>query len=177
LYKFSESDNSDAELSRIKKASIICITFMLVEIIGGLISNSLAILSDAAHMATDQMGLFIQVLVIFLSRRKQTAQMSYGYHRADIIGALLGVFTIWFLTYILVVEAVERFEKPQAVEGWVMILIAVLGLVANLVMLQVLGHAGHGHGGHGHSHGGHGHDGEKEKEENEEKEVHLNKKN
>jgi hypothetical protein len=58
-----------------------------------------------------------------------------------------------------------------------MILIAVLGLVANLVMLQVLGHAGHGHGGHGHSHGGHGHDGEKEKEENEEKEVHLNKKN
>jgi len=81
---------------------------MGAEIVGGVIANSLAILTDAAHMFSDFCGFFISIASIQIGRRPSTKTHSYGYHRAEIIGALVSVVLIWGLTIWLLVEAVER---------------------------------------------------------------------
>lgn len=82
--------------------------------------------------------------------------MSYGYHRAEVIGAMASVILIWGLTAWLVTEATERIVKMNyEINGLVMLITAVLGLITNLLMFKILHSDGHGHshGGHGHSHG------------------------
>ena len=77
---------------------MICLLFMAVEIVGGILANSLAILTDAAHLMSDIAGFMISIFAIWLGRKKATVEFSYGWHRAEIIGALIitasGLFVI-----------------------------------------------------------------------------------
>jgi len=138
-----------------KRAIVCALFFMLVEIIGGIVANSLAIITDAAHMLSDVGGFIISLLALQLSEMEATPEFSYGFHQAEVLGALLSVMLVWALTAVLLYEAISRFLHPQDIDAPIMFTIAVIGFLVNLVLMKVLGH-GHAHGGddHGHSHGG-----------------------
>jgi len=137
-------------------ASGIALLFLIAEVIGGLLSGSLAILSDAAHMFSDLSGFFISIMSIWVGTRPASKKLSYGYHRAEVIGALGSIVLIWGLTIVLLYEATMRIiNKSVVTEPLFMLITAVFGLVCNLCMAKVLHSApGHSHGHcHGHDHG------------------------
>lgn len=131
---------------------------MIVEVIGGILSGSLAILSDAAHMFSDLSGFFISIISIWIGTRPASKKLSYGYHRAEIIGALGSIVLIWGLTIVLLYEATDRIvNKTMVTDPLFMLITAVFGLFSNIGMAKVLHSApgqSHSHGGcsHGHSH-------------------------
>ena len=142
--------------------SLVCILFMSIEIVGGILAGSLAILTDAAHLFSDFSGFALSIISLYIGRQPATKTLSYGYGRAEVIGALASIMVIWVLTIWLVYEAIQRIITPEEVDGKLMFLIACMGFVCNLIMMRVLHSHGHGHDhdhdhGHGHSHG-HGHD-------------------
>lgn len=106
------SDKSSA-LKKLILVSMICIIFMLVELIGGLLANSLAIMTDAAHMFSDVSGFFISICSILVSKLPATSKMTYGYQRAEIIGAMTSVILIWGLTLWLITESIQRLFHPD----------------------------------------------------------------
>ena len=81
---------------------------MFVELIGGLIAGSLAIMTDAAHMLSDVSGFVVSILALHLSEQDATLEYSYGFQQAEIIGALFSIMIVWALTAVLVYEAVNR---------------------------------------------------------------------
>lgn len=95
------------------------------------------------------------MLALFLSSRKADATYTFGYHRAETLGALASILVVWMMTAILLFEAMHRLVQPEIVDGPLMFGVSVLGVVMNVLLMQVLGHD-HGHGGHGHGHS-HGH--------------------
>lgn len=141
---------------------------MTAEIIGGYISGSLAIMTDAAHLLSDLLGFVISLCALFIGQRAPTNKHTYGYVRAEIIGALTSVILIWGLTIWLIYEAILRVITQPKVDGKIMLITAIFGLVCNLLMCNMLherpegaGKIGHGAncGGHGEGgHGGHGGD-------------------
>ena len=120
------------------KVSIVCIVFMVTEIIGGIISGSLAILTDAAHLLSDLVGFGISIIALTLGVRSPTNSLTFGFYRAETVGALTSVILIWALTIWLIYEAVLRIITPPDVMGRLMLIIAVLGLFANLLMMWML---------------------------------------
>lgn len=126
------------------RALWIAVVFMGIETIGGWVANSLALISDALHLFTDVGALLLGIIVSKIAHRPSTLKMSYGYHRAEILGALVSAVSLWALCGVLVYEAVQRFFRPEIVEGPVVFVIASLGLVANYIMLKIL-HPSQGH--------------------------------
>ncbi|XP_020578903.1 metal tolerance protein 1-like [Phalaenopsis equestris] len=164
---FSDSKNSSkdarersASMKKLLMAVVLCIIFMTVEVIGGIKSNSLAILTDAAHLLSDVAAFAISLFSLWASGWEATPRQSYGFFRIEILGALVSIQLIWLLVGILVYEAIVRliYESGQ-VDGSLMFAVSTFGLVVNIIMAVLLGHdhGGHGHG-HGHAHGHHDHD-------------------
>lgn len=156
----SKIDNvEDSALRKLYTVCFVCLGFMIIEVIGGYIANSIAIMSDAAHLFSDLLGFIISIISIYIAKKQANNQMSYGYHRAEVIGALASVTIIWALTVWLLWEAVLRIINPTPVNGGIMFIVAVLGLVFNVVMGVILAYEGIDHGMHNHSHGddSHGH--------------------
>jgi cobalt-zinc-cadmium efflux system protein len=111
---------------------------MLAEVVGGLMSGSLALLADAGHMLTDTVSLFLAWLAARLSRKPADALRSYGYQRVQILAAFMnGIFFILLVGWILV-EAVQRIAHPVIVLGGPMMVIAVIGLLINLLAFRLL---------------------------------------
>ena len=95
-----------------KKLAIVLATsciFIVVEIVGGYFANSIAIMSDAAHIASDVIGFGISICSLKIAQRHATDKYTFGYHRVEIIGAFCSIFTIWILTVWLLYEATKRF--------------------------------------------------------------------
>ena len=90
---------------------LICFVFMLVEVAGGILSGSLAILTDASHMLSDVLGLVISMLSIWIGQKSPTHNNSFGYHRAEVLGALASILIVWAMVVWLVYEATERILK------------------------------------------------------------------
>ncbi|XP_036321271.1 zinc transporter 2 [Rhagoletis pomonella] len=140
-------------------ASVLCLVFMVCEIIGGILSNSLAIATDAAHLLTDFASFMISLFAIWIAGRPSTQRMSFGWYRAEVIGAMASVVMIWVITAILVWLAVQRLiNRDFEVDAKIMLITSGLAILVNLIMGIQLQH-GHSHGGmasasHGHSHGG-----------------------
>jgi len=126
-------------------AAGLCFAFIIVEIVGGVIANSLAIMSDAAHLFSDLAGFIISLAAIMLARRPATAKLSFGFHRVEIIGAIVSILIIWLLTGILFVEAIDRVRNPVDVDGKIMVIVASVGIVVNLLLAYVLFQSGHSH--------------------------------
>jgi zinc transporter 2 len=124
--------------------SVICLVFMIIEIIAGYMAGSIAIMSDAAHLLSDFLGFMISIVSIYISRRKATDKMSFGYHRAEVIGALVSVNIIWGLTIWLLYEASMRLIYNQRVNGLIMLITAIIGFLFNIIMGLVLMHEGIG---------------------------------
>ncbi|XP_035659206.1 zinc transporter 2-like isoform X3 [Branchiostoma floridae] len=143
-------------------ASILCLIFMVAEVIGGYLAGSLAIMTDAAHMMTDFASFMISLFAIWVATRPATKSMNFGYYRAEVMGALVSVLLIWVVTGILVYNAVMRvIHRDMDIDAKIMLITASCGVAVNLVMGFILHQWGHGHShgfsGHGHSHGGKGH--------------------
>lgn len=125
------------------------LTFMIGEVIGGIFAGSLAIVSDAAHLLTDFASFLISLLALYLASRKATKKLSFGWYRAEILGALMSILFLWVVTGVLVYMGVERcINQDFEVEATIMLITAGCGVAFNLLMGLTL----HPHG-HQHSHG------------------------
>lgn len=154
-----EDDHFDESTVKARRklllVSLFCVFFIVAEVVGGYIAGSLAIMTDAAHLLSDLAGFLISVFALWLTSKKATLNLSFGFHRAEILGALASVFLIWILTLALLYEAVQRILHPTDVNGRLMFIIAVVGLIINGIMAFILHGSGHGHS---HGDGGHAHD-------------------
>uniref|UniRef100_A0A8C4XH85 Proton-coupled zinc antiporter SLC30A8 n=1 Tax=Erpetoichthys calabaricus TaxID=27687 RepID=A0A8C4XH85_ERPCA len=129
---------------------------------GGYFAGSLAVMTDAAHLLVDFTSFMISLCSLWLSSRPATKRMNYGWHRAEILGALLSVFTIWLVTGVLVYLACERLiNDDYTIEGTIMLITSGCAVLANVIMGLVLHQSGHGHSHGGHSN--HSHDNDIEK--------------
>jgi zinc transporter 2 len=156
----NEQGQSQLVIKKLLSICGICLLFMAVEIIGGLVAQSIAIISDAVHLLSDLSGFIISIVSLWIAQKNPTKAYTYGYHRAGVIGALINVLIIWLLVGMLIYEAVWRLlnlDKVE-VEGKIMFYTSCFGLVCNLIMAKVLhSHDGHGHGHAHHHHHGHDH--------------------
>jgi len=122
---------------------------MIGEIVGGVLSNSLAIATDAAHLLTDIASFMISLFALWVAARPKSQKLSFGWHRAEVLGAIVSVLMIWLVTGILVYMAVLRvIYKNYEINAEAMLITSGFGVVVNIIMAATLGH------GHGHSHGG-----------------------
>jgi len=142
--------------SKKKLIKVVCVSsiFFLIEFTGGLISGSLALLSDSFHLLSDVIGFLISLIAVIVSQRKATKKYSFGYHRAEIIGALLSLVFIWILTIGLVIGAIDRLRHPVEINAKIMLITAIIGVIINIILAFTLEHgsmAGHNHS-HDHSH-------------------------
>lgn len=175
--KMSSKDAEERSSStwKLSGSVVICFLFMAVEVVGGIKANSLAILTDAAHLLSDVAAFAISLFSVWASGWEATPRQSYGFFRIEILGTLVSIQMIWLLTGILVYEAIDRLlHGTVAVEGGLMFIISTVGLFVNIFMIFILGHD-HGHG-HGHDHGDghhhHDHDHEHRKDETEGNHIH-----
>ncbi len=113
-------------------------TILLVEAIGGLLSGSLALLSDAGHMLTDLLALVLALMAVRFSSLPATPEKTYGYHRLEILTALLNGTLLLLISAVLMVKAVQRFVSPVPIRGGLMMTVALVGLIANLAGLLIL---------------------------------------
>ncbi len=123
---------------RLWVALAIIVAFLVVEIIGGLITGSLALLADAGHMLTDALALALAIFVAHLARRPATPERTFGFLRAEVIGAFVNGAMLILVVGLVVREAIARFLHPAEVQGSGMLLVAVAGLLANLASAWVL---------------------------------------
>ncbi|XP_048532644.1 metal tolerance protein 1-like [Triticum urartu] len=155
-----DAKERSASMRKLLIAVILCVIFMAVEVVGGIKANSLAILTDAAHLLSDVAAFAISLFSLWAAGWEATPRQSYGFFRIEILGALVSIQLIWLLAGILVYEAIMRLVNGSGgeVQGSLMFAVSAFGLFVNIVMAVLLGHD-HGHGGHGHGHShDHGHD-------------------
>jgi zinc transporter 2 len=137
-YRKQLEEVNNKVIKKLMKVSIFCIVFMTIEFIGGYIARSLAIMTDAAHLLSDLSGFVISMFSLYIALRPANFKLTYGYHRAEVIGALSSILIIWVLTIWLIVEACYRFYYPERIDGLVMMCIASCGLLFNLIMSKIL---------------------------------------
>ncbi|WP_328717249.1 cation diffusion facilitator family transporter [Halomonas elongata] len=112
--------------------------FMVAELVGGVLSGSLALLADAGHMLTDAAALALALFAAWISRRPADTRRSYGYHRVQVLAAFVNGLTLIAIVVWIAIEAVRRLFAPVSVAGSTMLVIAGLGLVVNLVVFAIL---------------------------------------
>lgn len=113
-------------------------TFMVAEVVGGILSNSLALLADAGHMLTDVGALALSLFAIRFASRPATPEKTYGYKRAEILAALANGAVLIILSIYIFIEAWHRFAEPVAVKGGLMLAVAGAGLLVNVVAAYLL---------------------------------------
>lgn len=119
-------------------ALILTTSFMVAEVIGGVLTGSLALISDAAHMFTDTAALAISLAAIQISKRSADAKRTFGYHRFEILAAAFNALLLFGVAIYILYEAWRRMSEPQAVNSVPMLVIASLGLVVNLISMKLL---------------------------------------
>jgi cobalt-zinc-cadmium efflux system protein len=114
------------------------LAFFVVELVGGILTGSLALLADAGHMLSDVGALGFSLLALRWATRAATPQKTYGYHRLEILVALINGLVLWAMAGYIFYEAAHRFFQPPAISGRPLIIIASLGLLVNLFGMYVL---------------------------------------
>ena len=127
-------------MGRQRLAFVLGITavFMAIEFAGGIVSNSLALIADAAHMLTDVAALGLSLFVLWFSRRPARPQKTYGYLRLEILAALLNGVTLVVIACGIFWQAYQRLLRPEPVEGGLMLIVAIAGLIVNIVAAFLL---------------------------------------
>src|SRR5690625_5062281 len=114
-------------------ALVVTFFIMIMEFIGGLIINSLALLSDAVHMLSDSSSLLVSLIAFCFAEKPPSPNKTYGYYRFEILAAFFNGITLFLMAGWIIYEAYERINEPPTVSSGTMILIAVIGLMANLL--------------------------------------------
>jgi cobalt-zinc-cadmium efflux system protein len=112
--------------------------YLVAEVIAGLLTNSLALLSDAGHMLTDVAALAISLIAVKVAKRPADARRTYGYHRFEILAAALNASALFVVAAFILYEAYRRWQSPPEVQSGVMLLVAVIGLAVNLAGMRIL---------------------------------------
>jgi len=110
----------------------------IVELIGGILSNSLALIGDAAHMFTDTLALGLSLFALSIAKRPASQTRTYGYLRAEILAALTNGIVLILISAYLSYEAYRRFTEPPQIQGGLMLVVAIIGLLANVIGLAIL---------------------------------------
>ncbi len=127
-----------ANIKRVQIALALTGTFMLVEVAGGILSGSLALLADAGHMLTDTMALALSAIAFRMSSRPADAKRSYGYQRFQILAAFVNGLSLLVIVGWILVEAIQRIVQPSPVMGQTMLIVAAAGLLVNVIVFFVL---------------------------------------
>ena len=130
--------HNNSNQKRVLIALVLTGVFMIVEVIGGLLSNSLALLADAGHMFTDTMALGLAAMAFQVSKRPAGPSLSYGYQRFQILAAFVNGLSLLVIVGWIAIEAVQRLVTPQPVMASTMLLVAAAGLVVNIIAFAVL---------------------------------------
>lgn len=109
----------------------ITIFFFVLELVGGILTNSLALLTDAWHMLNDVFALIFALVAAWLARRPITMKKTYGYYRSEILAGFLNGIFLWAIVVFIFYKALQRIQQPAEVESLSMLIIAVFGLIAN----------------------------------------------
>jgi len=133
-----DHSNNKSNIRRVQIALALTGTFMLVEIAGGILSGSLALLADAGHMLTDTMALALSAIAFRMSSRPADAKRSYGYQRFQILAAFVNGLSLLVIVGWILVEAVQRILQPSPVMGQTMLVVAAVGLVVNIIVFFVI---------------------------------------
>jgi len=128
-------------MRRVIIALVLTGTFMIVEVIGGILSSSLALLADAGHMLTDTMALALAAVAFHVSKRPADSNLTYGYQRFQILAAFVNGLSLLLIVGWILIEAIQRFFVPRDVLGETMLTVAAIGLVVNIIAFAVL-HSG-----------------------------------
>ncbi len=123
---------------RLLAASLITLAVFIAEVVGGLLSNSLALLADSGHVLTDLAALVLSLIAMRLAERAPTPQKTYGYRHAETIAAFLNALVVMVLSLVIVWEAFARLRAPQAVRGELMLAVTLAGLAGNAVAAVLL---------------------------------------
>jgi len=130
--------HTNSNMRRVTIALVLTGVFMIVEVIGGIISGSLALLADAGHMLTDTMALALAAVAFHVSKRPADTRLTYGYQRFQILAAFVNGLSLLFIVGWILYEAVNRFVAPREVMGETMLIVAAAGLVVNIFSFVVL---------------------------------------
>ncbi|XP_038002797.1 zinc transporter 4 [Motacilla alba alba] len=139
---------------RLTLAALLYLLFMTGELIGGYVANSLAIMTDALHMLTDLSGIILTLLALWLSAKSPTKRFTFGFHRLEVLSAIISVLLVYILMAFLLYEAVQRtIHMDYEINGDIMLITAAVGVAVNLIMGFLLNQSGHLHShSHAHSH-------------------------
>ena len=128
----------DAPVSSLRIALVLTAALLVVEVVGGLLSNSIALLADAGHMLTDVAALGLALFVAWFSQQPGSPQKTYGYLRWEILAAFVNGATLLLISAWILWSAIMRLRTPELVESGLMLSVAAAGLVVNLIAARVL---------------------------------------
>nr|XP_003471808.1 zinc transporter 4 [Cavia porcellus] len=135
--------------TRLTLAAALYLLFMVGELVGGYIANSLAVMTDALHMLTDLSAIVLTLLALWLSSKSPTRRFTFGFHRLEVLSAMVSVLLVYILMGFLLYEAVQRtLHTNYDINGDIMIVTAAVGVAVNLIMGLLLNQSGR----HAHSH-------------------------
>src|SRR5213083_1781614 len=138
-----EDRNAARELGAVRTALVTSSVLCVAELVGGYLTNSLALVTDAAHVFTDVAALVLTLFALWISSRPASESKTFGYYRAEILAALVNGVVLWLVIVFIVAEAWRRLHDPPAVEGRGLLALALLGLVVNAVVaLRLREHRG-----------------------------------
>jgi cobalt-zinc-cadmium efflux system protein len=125
---------------RLRLVTVLAITsvVMVVQVIGGLVTDSLALLADAGHMLTDVAGISLALIAVSFAARPATPERTFGYYRVEILAAVVNAVLLIAVAAFIFIQAWQRWSDPPEVDGGLMLVFALIGLVANIVGLFVL---------------------------------------
>lgn len=113
-------------------------TYLIAEVIGGIVTNSLALLADAAHMLTDVVGLLLAFIAIKIGERKANPSKTFGYYRTEILAAVINAVVLLGISIYVLFEAYKRFQNPPEVQSKSMLVVAGIGLIVNIIGMMIL---------------------------------------
>ena len=134
----SHDHTAGANAKMLGWALALTFTYLVAEVVGGLVFNSLALLSDAAHMLTDVAALVIALMAIKLGQKAPDEKRTYGYRRFEILAAAFNSVLLFVIAIYVFVEAIKRFANPEPIQSWGMLTVASVGLVVNLISMRLL---------------------------------------
>jgi cobalt-zinc-cadmium efflux system protein len=142
MHDQTQQENLEQPAERVNRrplviALVITTTFLVAEVIGGILTNSLALLADAGHMATDTAALGLALFAVWLARRPTTPERSFGFYRVEILAALVNAATLVAISFYIFWEAYQRIGEPPEVDSGPMLFVAIAGPLANMASAWV----------------------------------------
>jgi cobalt-zinc-cadmium efflux system protein len=137
-YNRNNGSKNDLSAGRLLLTTLLNLSITIAEIIGGLISNSLALISDALHNLGDTFAVFIAYIAHLISKRDYTDKKTFGYKRVEILAALFNAIILFVIIVYLFIEAIKRINNPEPVKGLIMLFVALIGLLANFYSVLLL---------------------------------------